>query len=255
MTGNDLPSSSAGVLAGEGGGDEIEAIRRRVDAATPGPWHVEQDQLSWGLYGVRGFIPPFGRNPGQTVYTQILRAQKAGQRTFWPKQADGQFIAAARTDVPTLLLAIDETRRAHEQTKTEYEQLCKKVVAALDAQNSASGLIPPLLVLRRTLAGGPDHCGLCGSRDCPGSGVGSCTADIESTEPHRPTAYLPAFSMSGEMCRACDEQWPCETARIRHHRGGRDRALMSERCANWVEGCTRAGCGCCCHTDPKIGYP
>lgn len=89
---------------------ELDAIREREQAATPGPWWSDEDELMWRLHGVRGYtpaMPDLGIAP-QVINRQILKAPKSGTpyAEYWPNEADAAFIVAARSDVPRLLAAL-----------------------------------------------------------------------------------------------------------------------------------------------------
>lgn len=75
---------------------DIDAIRKRVDAATPGPW-VTGDRI--GLESWQAVLSPTGRMVG-------LDWDQSGK-------ADAAFIASAREDVPALLAVIDHLKEKH----------------------------------------------------------------------------------------------------------------------------------------------
>lgn len=76
-------NSPSDALAGAQG---VEAIRARVEAATPGPW-----------FGSGGGRHVFGATPGDEV-------------AICSRRADSTFAQHARTDIPLLLAALDEAR-------------------------------------------------------------------------------------------------------------------------------------------------
>jgi hypothetical protein len=79
---------------------ELAAIRERERAATRGPWEGEDDEDCWRLFGATGT----GLHP-----LQILKAPKRGTpyAEYWPREDDAKFIVAARSDVPSLLAAVE----------------------------------------------------------------------------------------------------------------------------------------------------
>jgi len=82
--------------------DQLEAIRARADAATPGPWSTRTNSLN----GIEDeFLGLDIEGPPDAVRGQFAR------------RADAEFIAAARADIPALLAHIaalqDELDRWH----------------------------------------------------------------------------------------------------------------------------------------------
>ncbi len=71
--------------------DELDAIRRRAEAATPGPWTR-----------TRFTVHTAGPNPF-TVASSFCALQADE-----PNEANGEFIAAARQDVPALIAELAE---------------------------------------------------------------------------------------------------------------------------------------------------
>jgi hypothetical protein len=85
---------------------ELDAIRARAEAATPGPWRVFVDGILEGVSGANGLLEV--AEPGD------LRVD------------DARFVAHARSDVPRLLAAIDT-----------LEQVRAGLAAQLDAVRAA----------------------------------------------------------------------------------------------------------------------
>ncbi len=73
--------------------EQLAQIHTRLEAATPGPWHAETYRDSYVVAPIHGI-----HSPGQCV-------ANAG-----PRVADAEFIAAARTDVETLLTEVERLR-------------------------------------------------------------------------------------------------------------------------------------------------
>lgn len=94
---------------------DLDAIKARADAATPGPWWSDESDMCWRLHGVAGRIPAQmdGFIPEQIVNHQILKAPKKGttQAEYWPNAADAEFITHAREDVPALIAELEQARR------------------------------------------------------------------------------------------------------------------------------------------------
>ena len=77
--------------------DELRAIKRRCDAATPGPWRASmegRDHTSGDSFIRRG-------NAGRE--SDLYLTSTTADRTEIPSTADHEFIAAARQDIPRLL--------------------------------------------------------------------------------------------------------------------------------------------------------
>lgn len=68
--------------------EDLQAIRMRAEAATPGPWVKDNDS-------------PIVRGPEMILYDEGGHSDP-----------DADFIAAARTDVPALLAEVDRLRAA-----------------------------------------------------------------------------------------------------------------------------------------------
>lgn len=71
---------------------ELEAIEARAQKATPGPWRL----------CTRAIISD------DTVMTTIASCEQSARSTVEQQEYDADFIAAARSDIPTLLTALRE---------------------------------------------------------------------------------------------------------------------------------------------------
>lgn len=74
---------------------EIEAIRKRAESATEGPWKWDGDSLT---YRKHGMLDP------------IVWANQYGDITV--EEPDAEFIANAREDIPKLLAEVEALRNA-----------------------------------------------------------------------------------------------------------------------------------------------
>ncbi|TMG46258.1 MAG: hypothetical protein E6H91_12315 [Chloroflexi bacterium] len=84
--------------------DELRAIKRRCDAATPGPWRASmegRDHTSGDSFIRRG-------NAGRESDLYLTSTTAGG--TEIPSAADHEFIATARQDIPRLLDEIARLR-------------------------------------------------------------------------------------------------------------------------------------------------
>jgi len=87
---------------------DLQAIRARVEAATPAPWTAHDDGLVW--------------------------PDRMGDPVSGSEQlADAEFIAAARSDIPALLAALDEAQRERDDWRLAYTPWKVALVAERDA--------------------------------------------------------------------------------------------------------------------------
>lgn len=81
----------------------LDAIEKRAAAATPGPWHHSQNRAG----GARVDAPTIG-------IADVLSRAGVAHPVQTSCTANAAFIAAARSDVPALVTAVREARRAAE---------------------------------------------------------------------------------------------------------------------------------------------
>jgi len=88
---------------------DLDAVQARADAATAGPWTVDDDRQT---------AYPVVRANGRAV---------AGCPTSglgkWPRLSNAVFVAHARTDVPALVAELRAARGARGQLNDLYEDL------------------------------------------------------------------------------------------------------------------------------------
>ena len=86
-----------------GDGDPLDAIQRRADKATPGPWKADTgtrgDCVVWGPNG--RFLMNMQAEPHWIEYEGEKRSV-----SFDVDARDAEFIANARTDIPALLALV-----------------------------------------------------------------------------------------------------------------------------------------------------
>ena len=80
---------------------DLAAIRKRYEAASPGPW-----EFTDGFYGWDSGIFPVGC---EDKLNQSIFANN-GHGNGDPTQADAEFIAHARTDLPDVVEALEEAQ-------------------------------------------------------------------------------------------------------------------------------------------------
>jgi hypothetical protein len=105
---------------------DVAAIRARCEAATDGPWLI--DSLESGEYGL--FID---RDPD---------AERLGcggrQVAGWLTEANAEFIAHARADLPAALDEIERLRAALDEARAEVERLTRDRAAWRSMQEEAA---------------------------------------------------------------------------------------------------------------------
>lgn len=80
---------------------DLDAIKARVDAATPGPWWAWDRGVGWHI--------AIGE-PTEGTWGGPARLLPASERTDIGREADAEFIAAARQDVPALIAEVERLR-------------------------------------------------------------------------------------------------------------------------------------------------
>lgn len=118
--------------------EELEQIKKRADAATPGPWfwdtnrrfHVTMlkapqdggtcvmDFVRWGMNGAQ---PRF--NDTQKIFGGILRTMEEYDRDQNRENPNAAFIAHAREDIPALLAEIERLNTALKAA----DQVCEAI--------------------------------------------------------------------------------------------------------------------------------
>lgn len=90
--------------------EELEAIKKRAEAATPGPWDASEDSdRSYKLDAPKDAQYWVTIASGNTLVVSWWQ-QYADDSGTVLKLADAAFIAAARTDVPRLLAEVERLR-------------------------------------------------------------------------------------------------------------------------------------------------
>lgn len=114
--------------------EQIEAIRRRAEAATAGPWtYIETTDDIYEmpkLEGAEFTVMSFG---DCTTYYPIEGTP--------PGDADADFIANAREDIPALLAEIE---RLHESHRVIYDRL-RKTTDDIDVSNECRRIVKEMI--------------------------------------------------------------------------------------------------------------
>jgi hypothetical protein len=86
---------------------DIEAIKARAEAATPGPWNAVRQWSPkpdrWNVNGYR-YGPPAHR-------TGLTWGEAGGERIAETSEANARFISHARSDVPALVAEVARLRK------------------------------------------------------------------------------------------------------------------------------------------------
>ena len=93
---------------------DLDAIRARCDAATPGPWRVDGSTYDEDC---NEHLAPYGlEGPNE----RLIWSSGGGEYAH-PDMGTAQFIAAARTDIPALLAYIDELQEERNDWREAQE--------------------------------------------------------------------------------------------------------------------------------------
>jgi hypothetical protein len=87
---------------------DLSAIEARVNAATPGPWTV--DQMDMYIHAADGFMVASNCPVNEGWQVRGAGAESSGKRPAGSQDANAAFIAAARSDVPTLIAEVRRLR-------------------------------------------------------------------------------------------------------------------------------------------------
>ena len=119
---------------------DLEGIRARVEAATPGPWVFATDK------GAPDYVQLYSTAEIDEYQADVLSADDL----VFVSEPDATFIAAARTDIPALVSYIEELEGERDRLRQTLEGvvhlhgathtgitwpcgICDAVAAALDA--------------------------------------------------------------------------------------------------------------------------
>lgn len=99
---------------------DLEGIKARRDAATPGPWESQKNSCNFGIYSQTAKGGDFRR-----LNVANVNCYTDAQRTRAASNAD--FIAHARTDIPLLLTEVERLRGEN----ARYRELLSRAVSGL----------------------------------------------------------------------------------------------------------------------------
>ncbi|MCL2223592.1 MAG: hypothetical protein FWB96_01345 [Defluviitaleaceae bacterium] len=151
------------VLLGENSRVDIDAIRARCEAASPGKWSYFP-KPKYKEHHVS--IPPNPPGPGLLNLALFPDGCPTGQ-------ADAEFIAHAREDIPALLREVERLRTP-------------RVAELLEADKDGRVFILPYHIgqtLYRIERDGCLHHDICDNRDCDGSEKTACSNALLGTPP------------------------------------------------------------------------
>lgn len=113
--------------------EQLEAIRKRVEAATPGPWNWRK------LDG-----EPFETEMPSLVSPEGDVMDFGYCATFYPVQgtppedADAEFIAHAREDVPALLAEIEHLKEIALDILEDYDEAKRHLISEVSTNGEAA---------------------------------------------------------------------------------------------------------------------
>lgn len=117
---------------------DLDALRARCEAATPGPWNVSTLTYPNGttvVESITGVSEPkwsdYGDGEGEW-FTDRLTLVETDAGHYGPTMPDAEFIAAARTDIPALLAHIDTLEHTLAEERENVDTLRARV-AELEA--------------------------------------------------------------------------------------------------------------------------
>lgn len=103
-------------------GLDLDAIRARAQAATPGPWWPWDRGVGWQI----------AIGDGLDEWDRPKRLLPEGQRTDIALREDAEFIAAARQDIPALLAEVERLRAEVTETTQYHQQMYAEAVRQVE---------------------------------------------------------------------------------------------------------------------------
>lgn len=110
---------------------DLDAIKARVEAATPGPWKADGGEVS------QHWSRP---EPWQEVVSTEVSCMSycyGGTARGVERDADAEFIAHARTDVPALVAEVERLRAREGRVRAlaaRYGEFWRSNITGLDAE-------------------------------------------------------------------------------------------------------------------------
>jgi hypothetical protein len=105
--------------------EELEAIRKRSEAATPGPWYWDKFNLDEDDYDTE---MPYLNSEKDSIMDFGDGEQFYPTEGTPPNEADAEFIAHAREDVPKLLAEIERLKTVSNDILEEYDSSERRVI-------------------------------------------------------------------------------------------------------------------------------
>jgi outer membrane murein-binding lipoprotein Lpp len=102
---------------------DYEAIKRRCEAASPGPWESEHLSRKGFWLGVKrsGFAHSSDRRPIIISYLGQQFAYRSDDFQIQEAICNAEFIAHARTDIPDLLAAVEALQAENKRMRDEID--------------------------------------------------------------------------------------------------------------------------------------
>ncbi|GIM45942.1 hypothetical protein DNHGIG_14910 [Collibacillus ludicampi] len=104
--------------------EQLQAIRERVNRATPGPWSIHREDVG---DDVVFYVPTMIKSEKRTI------VDSDGGLISWSEpctseqvEADAEFIAHAREDVPALLNEVERLEEENRRFREALEEISKE---------------------------------------------------------------------------------------------------------------------------------
>jgi hypothetical protein len=118
--------------------EQLAAIRARAEKATKGPWETEWEQIQYERWNRRyGEFHAYAMTP--MVVAKSVDDKEAVAKAIEQVEADADFIANARTDIPALLDEVDRLSgqvRGKSMRIAGFVEDCDKLHIIIDRQEA-----------------------------------------------------------------------------------------------------------------------
>jgi len=112
--------------------EEVEEIKKRCDEATEGPWHVDDHAHFIYLQEKQLGMTPLFEVRGWGYFTGVAALDLLPEEGVARQMANGQFVAHARTDLPTMIKAWEAERIHKEDVEIELNKVKRQLEVVTD---------------------------------------------------------------------------------------------------------------------------